>query len=71
MWFLRQMRRWGWQTEGTMIGNAARSVYRPDLFSLAAGLEDLFVPLGSARNIPVPAASWGDAAFENTPAKSQ
>jgi ABC-type nitrate/sulfonate/bicarbonate transport system substrate-binding protein len=70
MWFLRQMRRWGWQAEGTMIGNAARSVYRPDLFSLAAGLEDLFVPPGVARNIPVPAASWGDAAFENIPSKS-
>ena len=58
MWFLRQMRRWGWLPEGAKIAQPARSVYRPDLFSLAARMEDLFVPPGIARNIPVPAAAW-------------
>ena len=65
MWFLRQMRRWGWLAEGTTIANAARTVYRPDLFSLAARMEDLFVPAGIARNIPVPAAAWGEPTFES------
>jgi NitT/TauT family transport system ATP-binding protein/nitrate/nitrite transport system substrate-binding protein len=63
-WFLRQMRRWGWLAEGTDIVRAARKVYRPDLFSLAARMEDLFVPPGIGRNIPVPAAAWGEPAFE-------
>ena len=51
MWFLRQMRRWGWLTEETNIGTVARSLYRPDLFSLAARMEDLFLPTGAMRNI--------------------
>ncbi len=53
-WFLRQMRRWGWLDVGTNIGVAARAVYRPDLFSLAARMEDLFIPTVSARNIVFP-----------------
>jgi NitT/TauT family transport system ATP-binding protein/nitrate/nitrite transport system substrate-binding protein len=53
MWFLRQMRRWGWLAEGTNIGNVARAVYRPDLFSLAARMEDLFDPPGHTRNIAI------------------
>lgn len=61
MWFLRQMRRWGWLPEGTTIGSAARTVYRPDLFSLAARMEDLFV----APRIPVPAVAWGGSDFES------
>jgi len=56
MWFLRQMRRWGWLAEGANIAAVARAVYRPDLFSLAARMEDLFVPQASARNVAVPAA---------------
>jgi hypothetical protein len=27
-------------------------------------MEDLFVPPGIGRNIPVPAAAWGEPAFE-------
>jgi hypothetical protein len=65
MWFLRQMRRWGWLPEGMSIANAARTVYRPDLFSLAARMEDLFVAPGIARNIPVPAAAWGESACDS------
>jgi two-component system, oxyanion-binding sensor len=65
MWFLRQMRRWGWLAQGTSIVDAARTVYRPDLFSLAARMEDLFVPPGVARNIPAPAAAWGASALES------
>jgi NitT/TauT family transport system ATP-binding protein/nitrate/nitrite transport system substrate-binding protein len=64
-WFLRQMRRWGWLAEGADIVRAARKVYRPDLFSLAARMEDLFVPPGMARNIPVPATAWGEPIFES------
>jgi ABC-type nitrate/sulfonate/bicarbonate transport system substrate-binding protein len=48
VWFLRQMRRWGWLEAGINLGAVARSVYRPDLFSLAARMEDLFVPAGFA-----------------------
>jgi hypothetical protein len=40
-------------------------VYRPDLFSLAARTEDLFVPPDIARDIPVPAAAWGEARLED------
>jgi len=58
MWFLRQMRRWGWLSGDTNIGNAARAVYRPDLFSLAARMEDLFLPNGAGRNITVPETAW-------------
>jgi NitT/TauT family transport system ATP-binding protein/nitrate/nitrite transport system substrate-binding protein len=70
MWFLRQMRRWGWLAEGASIANVARAVYRPDLFSLAARMEDLFVPPGIVRNIPVPAAAWGSQRFERGPLES-
>jgi ABC-type nitrate/sulfonate/bicarbonate transport system substrate-binding protein len=65
MWFLRQMRRWGWLENAGSIANTARAVYRPDLFSLAARMEDLFVPPGLGRNIPVPAAAWGEKRFES------
>jgi two-component system, oxyanion-binding sensor len=56
MWFLRQMHRWGWLAREINIGDAARAVYRPDLFSRAARLEDLFIPAGFERNIVVPDA---------------
>jgi two-component system, oxyanion-binding sensor len=56
MWFLRQMRRWGWLTEETRIGNVARRIYRPDLFSLAARMEDLFISPTISRNIAIPEA---------------
>ncbi len=65
MWFLRQMRRWDWLPEGVSIASAARQVYRPDLFSLAARLEDLFVPPEIARNIPVSVGAWGEPALES------
>jgi two-component system, oxyanion-binding sensor len=63
MWFLRQMRRWDWLAEGVNVATTARTVYRPDLFSLAARTEDLFVPHGIGRTIPVPAAAWGEPTF--------
>ena len=62
IWFLRQMRRWGWLAEQTDIGTVARSVYRPDLFSLAARMEDLFVPPLAARAIAVPEMVWAGPA---------
>jgi NitT/TauT family transport system ATP-binding protein/nitrate/nitrite transport system substrate-binding protein len=70
MWFLRQMRRWGWLADGITIGNAARTVYRPDLFSLAARMEDFFMPPGVMRNIPVSVAAWGEPVFEREAAGS-
>jgi NitT/TauT family transport system ATP-binding protein/nitrate/nitrite transport system substrate-binding protein len=62
IWFLRQMRRWGWLDAETNIVNAAAAVYRPDLFSLAARMEDLYIPPGIARNIPIPEAVWAEPA---------
>jgi ABC-type nitrate/sulfonate/bicarbonate transport system substrate-binding protein len=44
MWFLRQMRRWDWLPASCNIAATARAVYRPDLFTMAARMEDLFVP---------------------------
>jgi NitT/TauT family transport system ATP-binding protein/nitrate/nitrite transport system substrate-binding protein len=65
MWFLRQMRRWGWLPEGTNIANAANRVYRPDLFSLAARMEDFFVSPGDLGNIAVPETLWAGSGLES------
>ena len=54
LWFLRQMRRWGWLDEGLDLAATVASVYRPDLYSLAARMEDLFA---------VPPHARGHAAF--------
>ena len=51
LWFLSQMRRWGWLDDGLDLSAAVSSVYRPDLYALAARMEDLFVPPGPGRNI--------------------
>jgi hypothetical protein len=64
MWFLRQMRRWNWLTEETNIATVARSIYRPDLFSLAARTEDLFLPTGSVRDIAISEAFTAGPASE-------
>ena len=48
-WFLGQMRRWGWLDGVSGTDILAEIVYRPDLFSRAARLEDAFVPLGARR----------------------
>ena len=61
IWFLRQMRRWGWLPVEISIASAARAVYRPDLFSLAARMEDLFIPPAQMRNIALPDTSWADS----------
>ncbi len=45
-WFLNQMRRWGWLDDAADLNTLARQVYRPDLFALAARMEDLFTPVG-------------------------
>jgi ABC-type nitrate/sulfonate/bicarbonate transport system substrate-binding protein len=57
VWFLRQMRRWGWLAKETNIASVARSVYRPDLFALAARMEDLFISPGPARDRALPVAA--------------
>ncbi len=58
VWFLRQMRRWGWLTESTEQVATARAIYRPDLFSLAARMEDLFVHPGLERNFATAMPPW-------------
>jgi two-component system, oxyanion-binding sensor len=60
-WFLRQMRRWGWLAADTNIATTAREVYRPDLFSLAARMEDLFASPHSPRNFAISEPPWGEA----------
>jgi two-component system, oxyanion-binding sensor len=64
LWFLRQMHRWGWLAADADIGSAAHTIYRPDLFSLAARKEDLFIPDGIGHTVPVPATIWSDPASE-------
>ena len=61
MWFLRQMRRWGWLAADSNIAATARALYRPDLFSLAARMEDLFSIPGSTRNLVIPEPPWGES----------
>jgi NitT/TauT family transport system ATP-binding protein/nitrate/nitrite transport system substrate-binding protein len=61
MWFLRQMRRWDWLAGETSIAAVARQVYRPDLFALAARMEDSFIPASIARNIALPETVWADS----------
>ena len=64
IWFLRQMRRWGWLSEGANLAATAREVYRPDLFSQAAQTEDLFGFPAALRNIAVPAVGWDETTSE-------
>jgi len=42
VWFLRQMRRWGWLDADTDLIAAARMVYRPDLLAPAVHAEGLY-----------------------------
>ena len=55
LWFLRQMRRWGWVDNDLDLSAAVASVYRPDLYALAARMEDLF---------PLPGSAHSNATFE-------
>ncbi len=64
IWFLRQMRRWGWLSAETNLAATARCGVSTGSFSSAARLEDLFVPPGHLRNIAVPATAWADSATE-------
>ena len=43
----------GWPTRPTSQ-SVAQTVYRPDLFSLAARMEDLFIPADPMRGIALP-----------------
>lgn len=42
LWFLGQMRRWGWLPDDLDLDSVAREVYRPDLLARAAEEEGLF-----------------------------
>ncbi len=41
LWFLTQMRRWGWIDAGVDLDQVARSVYRPDLLAAVAAEEGI------------------------------
>lgn len=60
IWFLRQMRRWAWLDDSIALAAVARTVYRPDLFSRAAMLEDSFVSSAPVSNIVVSEAESDD-----------
>ena len=42
LWFLGQMRRWGWLADGTDIEGLAAQVYRPDLLAPAVIAEEVY-----------------------------
>jgi ABC-type nitrate/sulfonate/bicarbonate transport system substrate-binding protein len=46
MWFLGQMRRWGWLDETADLSTLAGSVYRPDLLASAVEAEGLYAASG-------------------------
>jgi two-component system, oxyanion-binding sensor len=54
IWFLRQMRRWGWLDRGTDLTAIAEEVYRPDLYARAARVEDLFRGPGESIEARLP-----------------
>jgi two-component system, oxyanion-binding sensor len=64
VWFLRQMRRWGWVDGAVNLGTVARSVYRPDLFSMAARMEDLFIPPGIDSTVAISEVQDAETAAE-------
>ena len=65
LWFLRQMRRWGWLEEPADLGAVAASVYRPDLFAQAARSEDFFTRTRSWHNFAGSEASSAPFASES------
>jgi two-component system, oxyanion-binding sensor len=46
LWFLGQMRRWGWLDEGVDLSALAAQVYRPDLLASAVHAEGLYPAAG-------------------------
>jgi hypothetical protein len=46
LWFLGQMRRWGWLDEQTDVAALASRVYRPDLLASAVEAEGLYLAAG-------------------------
>jgi NitT/TauT family transport system ATP-binding protein/nitrate/nitrite transport system substrate-binding protein len=56
IWFLRQMRRWGWLERGTDLAAIADAVYRPDLYARSARMEDLFRGVGDGGEARLPEA---------------
>lgn len=46
LWFLGQMRRWGWLNEPTDVEALAAQVYRPDLLAAAVEAEGLYAAAG-------------------------
>ena len=59
MWFLGQMRRWGWLDEQVRLEALASAVYRPDLLASAVEAEGLYTAVGlpaleSSAMLPMP-----------------
>jgi hypothetical protein len=46
LWFLGQLRRWGWLDERTDLNALAARVYRPDLLASAVEAEGLYPAAG-------------------------
>jgi hypothetical protein len=46
MWFLGQMRRWGWLDDAGDLASLAGQVYRPDLLGGAVEAEGLYPAAG-------------------------
>jgi NitT/TauT family transport system ATP-binding protein/nitrate/nitrite transport system substrate-binding protein len=60
IWFLRQMRRWGYLGPGN--DEAAAGIFRPDLYADAARSLGVDVPVSTAKSEGRHAASWSLAA---------
>jgi len=72
MWFLSQMRRWGWLDENADLETIAATVYRPDLAASAVEAEGLYAAAGlpsleGNEMLPMP----GDEAFGQRSARSR
>ena len=61
VWFLEQMRRWGWLPPGADLEKVATSVYRPDLLAAAAIEEEslFFAAPGRVRPLALPEGMSG------------
>jgi len=58
IWFLDQMRRWGWLRPETDLMQTAQAVYRPDLLGPAAAAEGLAWPRADSKLEGAHASPW-------------
>lgn len=62
LWFLREMARWDLLDVDLDLSAIAKTVYRPDLYSIAATQLDINIPLADAKTEGTHAAPWTLAA---------